>query len=273
MAASICRKSSKGPPRSRGRGPRDSGGDGAAEAERVPHRQHPVADALSCPNCRSSRPSGASQASILRRARSVLASVRLPTEVTYNPRMAIKAGIISMVGCWMAIWLSRLRPRHIPFLRWPATAATLLGLTIVAAHYTAVGAVVLSPKAVVLRPKFTAAGSFLSGIAAAAIVTVFVVVAALIAVADRRILRSSGQSISAKVISFCSKRVPSAFTRLTWTDGFLDINGPCARLWGHPSRLQACRRQHPINSRTQMNSRPCCSRFYRMKKPPARSFV
>ena len=34
------------------------------------------------------------------------------------------------------------------------------------------------------------------------------------------ILRSSGQSISAQSYQLLFEKVPSAFTRLTWTDGF-----------------------------------------------------
>jgi two-component system, sensor histidine kinase and response regulator len=168
-------------------------------------------------------------------------ALRLPAEVTYDPRMAIKASIISMVGCWMVIWLStRLLPRHIPFLRWPATAAALLGLTIVAAHYTAAGAVVLSPKTAALRPELTVTGSLLGGIAAAAIVVMFVTVAALIAVADRRILRWSGRSISAQSYQLLFEKSPVGIYQADLEGRLLDINGPCARLWGYPSRLEAC---------------------------------
>jgi PAS domain S-box-containing protein len=167
-------------------------------------------------------------------------ALRLPAQINLNPRMAVKAAVISLVGSWLAVWLSTdRRPRSIPVLRWPGTAAILVAFTNIGAHYAFAAAVNIQPGPITAAPQFTVGLSYLGAVAATVIIAAFLSVAALIAVTNRRLLGKSSACTLAKPGDGLFEESLVGIYQAELDGRLVDINGSCARLLGYSSRLEA----------------------------------
>jgi PAS domain S-box-containing protein len=146
--------------------------------------------------------------------------------------MASKAGV-SFAGSRLALWVLARLQSGFPTLHF---CPVRLSATILEGNCTALGAAIFTPKTAALPPQFVS-GSFVNDAGLVTLIIVLFATAAIIALRDRG--RRAKHSTRAQSYERLFDTSPVGIYQADAKGQILEINRPCADLWGYSSGREA----------------------------------